>query len=147
MLSFMWGTGFPALYLHENMLDVTHRRGADLYGGTSMNYYRHMRRMVFSDNTAVKYDPGNAKYRELPDNYLQYAADIKTPVLFVTGEQNNVFRDSNILCHERLEKVVPGRHQLQVFPGYGHQDIFMGKNVHVDIFPRFLAFLESQRPT
>jgi cholesterol oxidase len=145
VLSFMWGTGFPALYNHDNLLDVTHRRGGDLYGGVSVNYYRHVLKMVNANNTAVKYETGNLKYQNLPDDYFAYAAEIETPVLFMTGQQNRVFTDSNIVCHERLEKIVPGRHQLQVFPNYGHQDVFMGKNVHVDIFPRLLEFLESQR--
>ncbi|MGJ0429782.1 alpha/beta fold hydrolase [Methylobacter sp.] len=145
MLSFMWGTGFPALYNHDNLLDVTHRRGGDLYGGVSVNYYRHVLKMVNTNNTAVKYETGNPRYQNLPDDYFAYAAEIETPVLFMTGQQNRVFTDSNIVCHERLEKIVPGRHQLQVFPNYGHQDVFMGKNVHVDIFPRLLEFLESQR--
>jgi cholesterol oxidase len=145
MLSFMWGTGFPALYSHENLLDVTHRRGGDLYGGVSVHYYRHVRKMVQAGNTAVKFEPENPKYQALPNNYFEYAAEIQTPVLFMTGQENHVFTDSNIVCHQRLEKIVPGRHQLHVFPGYGHQDVFMGKNVHVDIFPRLLQFLESQR--
>jgi cholesterol oxidase len=40
---------------------------------------------------------------------------------------------------------VPGRHQLHVFPNYGHQDVFMGKNCHVDVFPRLVKFLNEQR--
>lgn len=145
VLSFMWGTGFPALYNHDNLHDVTHRRGGDLYGGVGVHYYRHVLKMVNANNTAVKFETGNPKYQNLPDDYFAYAAEIETPVLFMTGQQNRVFTDSNIVCHERLEKIVPGRHQLQVFPNYGHQDVFMGKNVHVDIFPRLLEFLESQR--
>jgi cholesterol oxidase len=144
-LSFMWGTGWPALYNHENLHEVTHRRGGDLYGGTSVHYYRHVLKMVRANNTAVKYDVHNPKYSMLPDDYLQSAGDIKIPVLFVTGERNNIFRDSNIVCYERLEKIVPGRHELHVFSNYGHQDVFMGKDVHVDIFPRLLEFLDKHR--
>jgi cholesterol oxidase len=144
MLSFMWGTGFPAVYRHENLLDITHRRGGDLYGGVGLHYYRHVRKMVAAAE-AVKFDPANPKYMSLPDRYLQYAGEIETPVLFITGEMNNIFRDSNIVCHERLEKIVPGRHELQVFPDYGHQDVFMGKNNHIDIFPRLLEYLEKHR--
>ena len=144
MLSFMWGTGFPALYAHENLHDITHRRGGDLYGGTSFHYFRHVLKMVRSGNTAVKFT-NDPKFSSLPDNYLQYAKDIETPVLFMTGQNNHVFTDSNIVCYERLQKIVPGRHQLQVFPNYGHQDVFMGKNCHVDIFPRLLQFLNQQR--
>lgn len=143
MLSFMWGTGFPAVYRHENLLDVTHRRGGDLYGGTSMHYYRHVRKMVAANNTAVKYDAANPKYASLPDNYLDRAAEITTPVLLITGEENHIFRDSNIVCHERLEKIAPGRHSLHVFPEYGHQDVFMGKHNDRDVFPRLLDFLQQ----
>ena len=30
MLSFMWGSGHPAMYEHDNLLPVTHERMADL---------------------------------------------------------------------------------------------------------------------
>ena len=142
MLSFMWGTGFPAVYMHKNLHDVTHRRGGDLYGGTSLHYYRHVRKMV-SAGAAVKFDPANAKYNSLPDNYLDNAASIETPVLFITGQENKIFLDSNIVCHDRLEKIVPGRHELQVFPGYGHQDVFMGRDNDKDVFPSLVEFLDK----
>ncbi|MGH3914842.1 MAG: alpha/beta fold hydrolase [Pseudonocardiaceae bacterium] len=144
MLSLMWGTGWPALYSHDKLADVTHRRGGDLYGAVSMHYYRHMRKMVKSGR-AVKYEQGDPRYDRLPDDYFQYASEITTPVLFVTGDANRVFTNSNIVCYRRLEKIVPGRHELHVFPGYGHQDPFMGKDVARDVFPRFLEFLEKHR--
>lgn len=145
MLSLMWGSGRPALYNHDNLLDVTHRRGGDLYGGTSMHYYRHVLKMVRSGNTAVKFDVKEPRHAALPDNYLDHAREIETPVLFMTGKDNHVFTDSNIECHRRLQELAPGRHQLQVFPGYGHQDVFMGKNNHLDVFPKLVEFLQSQR--
>ncbi len=145
MLSFMWGTGWPALYSHENLHDLTHRRGGDLYGGVSFQYFRHVLKMVSAGNTAVKYDERDPTYSSLPSDYLQYAREIETPVLFMTGEDNHIFADSNIRCYERLQKLVPGRHELQVFPNYGHQDVFMGKNCHINVFPRLLEFLKRQR--
>ncbi len=145
MLSIMWGTGWPALYHHENLQEVTHRRGADLFGGTSMHYYRHVRKMAYSKNTAVKFHPEDPRYESLPDDYFQYAAHIRTPILLVTGATNRVFTDSNVECHRRLEELAPGRHELHVYPGYGHQDVFMGKNNHLDTFPRMLDFIERNR--
>ncbi|MGH8909487.1 MAG: alpha/beta fold hydrolase [Egibacteraceae bacterium] len=144
MLSMLWGTGWPALYNHDNMDPITHRRGRDLYGATSMHYYRHVRKMVRAGR-AVKYEPGNPKFDRLPDDYLQHAAEIETPILFMAGKDNRVFADSNIVCYERLERIVPGRHELHVFPGYGHQDPFMGKHVDRDIFPRLIEFIEKHR--
>jgi cholesterol oxidase len=142
MLSFIWGTGWPALYEHHNLDPVTHYRGGDLYGATGLNYYRHINKMV-RKNRALKYNPTDTRYAALPDDYLEYAAEIETPVLFMTGENNRVFADSNILAHKTLETVVPGRHELHIFPNYGHQDVFMGKNVAEDIFPRLLKFLQK----
>lgn len=146
MLSMMWGSGWPALYNHDNLADVTHRRGGDLYGGTSVHYYRHVRKMVRA-RRAVKYNEGDPRLAALPNDYFQYAREIETPVLFMTGEANRVFTDSNVYCHQMLERLVPGRHRLHVFPKYGHQDVFMGKNNHLDIFPTLVAYLnEHARP-
>ena len=143
MLSLMWGSGWPALYLHENLDPVTHERGGDLYGPVNIHYHRHVLKMIRSRNTAVKFEPGDAKYDALPNNYLKNAREIQTPLLLVTGNQNRVFADSNIVCHKRLEKLVPGRHRLHIFEGYGHQDVFMGKDVARDIFPTFLDYLRE----
>ena len=144
MLSLMWGTGWPALYSHENMDPVTHARGGDLYGATSMHYYRHVLKMVKAGN-AVKFTPGEPRHRRLPDDYFERVKDVETPVLFMTGQNNKVFTNSNIVCHRRLERIVPGRHELHVFPNYGHQDPFMGKHVARDIFPRLVEFIEKHR--
>jgi lysosomal acid lipase/cholesteryl ester hydrolase len=143
MLSLMWGTGWPALYRHENLHPVTHERGGDLYGATGMHYYRHVLKMV-NAGRAVKYDPSDPAMAALPDDYLSGAAEITTPVLLTTGDTNRVFADSNIECWKRLESVAPGRHELEVIPGYGHQDVFMGKNVAYDVFPRMLDFIKRQ---
>jgi lysosomal acid lipase/cholesteryl ester hydrolase len=143
MLSLMWGSGRPALYRHENLHAETHARGGDLYGATGLHYYRHVRKMVLAGR-AVKYDTKDPRYRALPDDYLAGAADVHTPILLTTGDKNLVFADSNIECWRRLEAVAPGRHELKIFPGYGHQDVFMGKDAGRDVFPQMLDFLERR---
>jgi cholesterol oxidase len=146
MLSLLWGSGWPALYMHENLADVTHRRGGDLYGPVSIHYHRHVLKMLRNKNRAVKYSD-DPKYDALPDNFLAQAPKVDASILLVTGDENRVFADSNVLCHQRLERIVPGRHRLHIFKGYGHQDVFMGKDVAHDIFPTFLDFLqEHARP-
>lgn len=145
MTSFMYGLGFPVLFNHANLHDITHRRTGDLFGGCSVNYYRHVYKMVKSDNTAVKYLPGDPRYQSLPDNYFDYAKDIETPILLVAGQQNMLWRDSNELCYQRLQQIVPGRHQLHIFPRYGHADVIIGKDAHQDVYPRFVEFLDSHK--
>ncbi|MGH8908743.1 MAG: alpha/beta fold hydrolase [Egibacteraceae bacterium] len=144
MLSFMWGDGHPAMYSHARIADVTHRRARDLFGATSVHYYRHIRAMVRAGR-AVKHDPDDPRHQRLPNDYLARAPQITTPTLLVTGDRNHVFTDSNIACHRHLDQATPGRHRLHVFPGYGHQDVFMGKDCATDVFPAMLSFLTQHR--
>jgi triacylglycerol lipase/cholesterol oxidase len=139
--SFMWGSGDPALWMHENLHPITHDRTSDLFGSVNMQYFRHVRKMV-SKGVAVKMYPNDPRYADLPNQYLDYADEIDTPILFVTGEHNGVFLDSNIRMFETLNSLKKdNRNELWVVKGYGHQDIFMGKSSDKDIFPRFLEFL------
>ena len=144
MLSLMWGAGNPALYEHANINDVTHRRIGDLHGPTGFQYHRHVSKCVEA-GAAVKCNPKDARYDALPGNYLTQAAGIETPLLLVAGVHNHVFADSNPVCFEVLEKLAPGRHALQMFDAYGHNDVFMSKKADQDIFPSFVKFLTEQR--
>ena len=145
MLSMMWGTGWPALYLHENLAPETHRRLPELFGGTGLNYHRHVAKMVNAGNRAVKMRRDDGRYRGLPDDYLEAGVEIDTPILFVTGDQNRIFTDSNIHCYEQLKARGAGQHQLQVFKDYGHQDLYMGKESAHDVFPALLNFIRQRQ--
>lgn len=144
MLSFMWGTGWPALYSHANLHEVTHVRGGDLYGATSVHYFRHVAKCVAAGEV-VKYDRSDSRYDALPDDYFANAGAIQTPVLFMTGRHNHVFTNSNVVCFDRLRQLGCDWHELHVFDGYGHQDPFMGKTVHEDIFPTLVDFIDRHR--
>jgi pimeloyl-ACP methyl ester carboxylesterase len=143
MLSFMWGAGHPAMYRHANLEAVTHKRAADLFGSCGMNYFRHVRKMVAAGR-AVKFDAGDRRHARLPEDYLANAAKVTTPILFLTGDDNRVFTDSNIACYRLLSDIAPGRYELEVIAGYGHVDPIIGKNAHADVFPRVLQFLKRQ---
>jgi cholesterol oxidase len=145
MASFMWGSGRPAVWLHENLEEVTHRRTGDLFGAVNINYYLQIIKMA-RKQLAIKMFPNDPRYDQLPDNYMDRAAEVETPVLFVTGDTNRVFMDSNVIAYNTLKQIKPdNRNELKIFPGYGHQDVFMGKNNHADVFPVFVDFLERQR--
>jgi len=145
MLSLMWGTGWPALFQHDNLRDVTHRRLADLFGATGLNYHHHVALMVGSDHQAVKLKRGQPQYASLPDNYFDAAINIDTPILFMNGAVNRVFSDSNIRCYQGLNSRGATHHQLYVVNNYGHQDPFMGKAVDTEVFPTLLNFISQHR--
>ncbi len=143
MLSLMWGSGWPACYEHVNLPDITHRRVGDLFGATSLNYYRHIRKAV-GRKTMIKYEPKDTRYDSLPNNYLDNAKDVKTPILFMTGDKNKVFKDSNIISFETLNRLSPGnKNELFIAKGYGHQDTLMGKKSDQDVFPKIVQFLQK----
>lgn len=141
MESFMWGSGRPAMYAHDNLDPVTHERIADLLGPTGLNYFRHVRKMVAAGR-AVRFDPSDPRHAGLPDDYLADAGEITTPILFLTGDRNRVFPQANVFCKQALDEVAPGRHELAILPGYGHFDTLTGKNVHIDVFPKIVDFLK-----
>jgi cholesterol oxidase len=145
MISFMWGSGRPACYEHVNLADVTHRRVGDLFGAVDIGYDLHIRKMV-RHGAAVKMYPHEARYNQLPNNYLEQAASITIPILFVTGDTNRVFRDSNVITYNALRTLNNGNaNELRILPGYGHQDPFMGKHNDRDVFPHLIAFLDTHR--
>lgn len=108
-----------------------------------MNYYRHIRKAV-GRKSMIKYRPTDIRYDSLPNNYLDKASEVKTPVLFMTGDQNKVFKDSNIIAYETLNRLNPGnKNELFIAEGYGHQDTLMGKKSDTDVFPRIVEFLRK----
>ncbi len=141
MVSFMWGSGRPAMYEHDNLLPVTHERMADLCSSCGIYYDRHVAKMVRAGH-AVKYRRGD--HGDLPDDYLTRADKVTTPILLLTGDRNRVFTDSNVVCHQMLSRIAPGRDELEILPGYGHLDPIVGKNAHLDVFPRISEFLKRQ---
>jgi pimeloyl-ACP methyl ester carboxylesterase len=143
MASFMWGTGFPSLYRHANLAPVTHDRIADLLGPSGASYYRHVRAMV-REGRAVKYDRGDPRHTDLPEDYLTAAAGISTPMLFLTGDQNYIFGDANVACHRFLAQHDADRYELAVLPDYGHMDPIIGRHADRDVFPVIVDFLRRR---
>ncbi len=146
MESFMWGTGHPAMFVHDNLDPATHERIADLLGPIGVHYFRHVRKMTAAGHV-VRYDPSDPRHAALPEDFLARAADVQTRILFLAGDQNHVFPRANVICHETLDRIVPGRHELEILRGYGHIDPFIGVNAHRDVFPRIVDFLRRNAAT
>ncbi|MDZ4727252.1 MAG: alpha/beta fold hydrolase [Leptospira sp.] len=142
MLSFMWGSGSSALFNHKNMLEVTHDRLKDLFGGTSLNFYKHVLKMAKAGRP-LKYFSSEERFHSIPNDLTQGFETNQIPILFVSGSENKVFTDSNHYAYKQLSGYSNELYHYHEFPGYGHQDVFMGKNVEEDVFPIFREFLEK----
>jgi triacylglycerol lipase/cholesterol oxidase len=143
MLSFLWGWGFPAVYCHENINPVTHRRLPDLFGGTSFNYHRHIRKMIFS-GSAIPYSQEGI-YSALPNNYLENTKNIQLPpILLLSGSKNNIFPNSNKTTYKKLQSINPKTNvQFIEIANYGHQDIYIGDRAYLDCFPHIIEHLNK----
>jgi hypothetical protein len=124
---------------------LTHGRLADLFGGTSMNYYRHISKMVRSGH-ACPMKPGTRGEFTLPASYLDAFCQKKQPrLLLISGRENHIFPGANRTLYEELRKKASNLPvQYWEIPGYGHQDIFMGQHAARDVFPGILKFLKGQ---
>jgi cholesterol oxidase len=94
MLSFMWGDGHPAVYQHENMAEITHQRVGDLFGAVSTSYHRHIYKCIQA-GMVVKFLDKDPRYDKMPNNYYDRVDEVDTPILFLSGNKNHVFTNSN----------------------------------------------------
>jgi cholesterol oxidase len=139
-----WGTG-ASLFVHEHLTDTTHNRLADLLGPAPLWILPHLRRIELA-RTVVRWHDTDQRYRALPQNALDAAARIDTPVLLLAGSENGLWLDSQELCRDVLAHRQP---QLDVtyteIPGYGHLDTFLGRGAALDVFGHILDFLDERR--
>ncbi|MFH0519971.1 alpha/beta hydrolase [Streptomyces sp. M41] len=139
-----WGTG-ASLFVHEHLTDTTHDRLAELFGPAPLWILPHLRRIELA-RTVVRWHDTDRRYRALPQNALDAAARIDTPVLLLAGSENGLWLDSQKLCHDVLAHRRP---ELDVryteIPGYGHLDTFLGRGAALDVFGHILDFLDERR--
>ncbi|QIY94154.2 hypothetical protein HEP87_09000 [Streptomyces sp. S1D4-11] len=76
-----WGTG-ASLFVHEHLSEATHHRLAELLGPAPLWILPHLRRIELA-RTVVRWHDGDHRYRALPQNALDAAARIDTPVLLL----------------------------------------------------------------
>ena len=141
MVSFTYGSGFPALWEHDNVDGPTHDAFIpEEFGRVPLTFFQQMARCVRRGHL-VAYDdlPG------LPRDYTAQEPQTDARFVFVAGEQNQCFRpESQVRSYQFLSQFRPGHHALHVLPGYSHLDVFMGRDAARDVFP--LIVKELQQP-
>ena len=139
LVSFTYGSGFPALWRHENLNDETHEWLSHEFARVPVSFFEHIAKGV-SEGSLVS----TGRYDQLPRNFT--AQPPKTDARFVlfAGDRNRCFlSESQERTFEFLDRHQPGHHAVHVIPGYGHLDVFMGRNAAEDIFPLMADALEA----
>jgi hypothetical protein len=138
MVSFTYGTGFPALWRHENLNPATHEWVKQEFAHVPMSFFRQMARCVSAGRLVAA-----GESAALPQDYAAQPPQTDARFAFFAGSENICFLpESQRQTHRWFEETRPGGHTYTELPGYGHLDVFMGKNAARDVFPQMLAELE-----
>jgi hypothetical protein len=145
MVSFTYGYGFPALWLHQNLNDDTHDWVREVFGACPMSFFNHMASCVASGRIVPtgafgdRLPPDLAVRDPYPHTRARFA--------FFAGTRNRCFLpESQLRTYNHFNRpdfgYPPGYHTLHVQEGYGHMDMFTGQRAALDVYPRILAELE-----
>jgi pimeloyl-ACP methyl ester carboxylesterase len=136
--SFMYGAGFPTLWSHDNLTDATHEWIKGEFAYCSMAFFDQIGRSIRAGRiVAVE------GFSELPRDVLAEPPRTDARVVFVAGADNRCFvPQSQVRSFEYLDSLRRNYHSLLVLPGYGHLDVWLGKNAWKDVFPRIIQELD-----
>ncbi len=138
-VSFTYGSGFPALWSHENLNDETHEWLKEEFAEVPMRFFDQIRQCVNRGNMLSV-----QSFKELPDDFTQITPKTDARFAFFAGENNLCFvAQSQINSYEYFNGLRKDFHSLHVLKNYGHLDVFMGKNAAQDTFPLIIQELEK----
>lgn len=137
-VSVTYGSGFPALWSHENLNAETHDWLRREFGHVPLTFFAQMAECVRRGHlVAVEGRPG------LPSDLTAQAPATDARVALFAGADNLCFLpESQRRSYEWLDALRPGYHSLHIIPGYGHLDVFMGRNAAQDTYPLLLSELD-----
>lgn len=138
-VSFTYGSGFPALWSHENLNEETHEWLKEEFAAVPLRFFEQITRCI-----KVGHLVSVQGFKELPVDFLQAAPKTDARFAFFAGENNLCFLpQSQINSFEYFSSLRSDFHSLHVLPDYGHLDVFMGKNAAQDTFPLIIQELEK----
>lgn len=139
LVSFTYGAGFPALWLHENIDANTHDDFIPAeFGAVPLTFFKQMSRCVKRGALVC-----NSTDSALPECFTDSAPRTQARWALLAGEKNLCFLpESQRRTHRYLDSFRPGYHTLHIIPGYSHLDIFMGTRAAQDVFPIIMTELE-----
>jgi hypothetical protein len=138
-VSFTYGSGFPALWLHENLSESTHEWVKQEFAAVPVSFFKQMASCVRRGHlVSVSGNP------TLPVDFA--AAPPKTTARFAlfSGSKNLCFLpESQQLSYDYFNHHQKNVHSLNLIQNYSHLDIFMGQHAARDVFPLMLSELEK----
>ncbi len=137
-VSFTYGTGFPALWSHENISEATHEWIKGEFAEVPMRFFKQISRCVREGHLVAAED-----FSELPRDFTTKPPETDARFALFAGEDNLCFLpESQVRTHEYLSGLRKNYHTLHVVPKFGHLDMFMGEGAAQRVFPLMLEELD-----
>lgn len=138
-VSFTYGSGFPALWSHENLNDATHEWVKQEFAEVPLRFFEQILRCIKRGNLVSV-----ERFKELPDDFVAQAPKTDARFAFFAGKDNLCFlAESQQKSYDYFSAIRENYHTLHLMPNYGHLDVFMGKNAAKDTFPLLIAELDK----
>ena len=140
LASFTYGVGAPTMWSHAQLDETTHDWLQDEFAKVPVSFFRQMYRCVLAGHlVTVDGRP------ELPEAFGVDPPQTDARFAFFAGNDNICFLpQSQRDTHAYFDRHSPGRHTLHVLPGYGHLDVFFGKDAARDVFPLMIQELDKE---
>jgi hypothetical protein len=138
-VSFTYGSGFPALWRHENLNPATHEWLKQEFAAVPITFFQQMARCVRHGHLVSL-----QQNKELPADFTAQPPQTDARFSFFTGKRNLCFLpESQEQTYKFFSEHRKNYHTLNAFSEYGHLDMFMGKDAAHDVFPKMAEELEK----
>lgn len=139
-VSFTYGTGFPALWRHENLNEPTHEWIKHEFAKVPITFFKQMAQCVRRGHLVSVEGK-----KELPADFTAQPPQTDARFAFFAGRKNLCFLpESQEKSFEYFNGLRKNYHSLNVFPEYSHLDVFFGRDAVRDTYPVLLAELEKE---
>jgi hypothetical protein len=142
LVSFTYGSGHPALWLHKNLNNETHDAflGRE-FGSVPLSFFLQMAECVEAGELV-----STGRVAGLPETFTAEAPKTDARIVLICGRDNECFLpQSQVATFEWLMEIDrSGRQQIRIFEGYSHLDIFMGRRASRDVFPFIIGELTGR---
>ena len=138
-VSFTYGSGFPALWRHENLNDATHEWLKREFANVPLTFFDQIARCIQKGHLVSV-----EGRKELPQDFVAQPPRTDARFSFFAGEKNRCFLpESQLKTFAYFDAQRKNYHSSHVLQSYSHLDVFMGSNASEDVFPLMLAELDK----
>ncbi|GAC1434055.1 MAG: hypothetical protein NVSMB51_00270 [Solirubrobacteraceae bacterium] len=138
--NYAYGAGPEVLWRHANLTPEIHDWGAREFGFCPISFFAQMARCARAGHLVAA-----APREQLPADLIDGNPQTDARFSFIAGEQNRCFLPaSQVRSHDYFDALAPGRHTLDLVPGYSHLDMFLGRAAQRTVYPLILERLSSR---